>query len=254
MALESKGTVTFDDVIKLIEELREDFKRVETSLGASIEFCHNEVAEARKTVEEQKGEISKLVKTVDELRSENNGLQRKIADLELRVEDYEQYSRHNTVEIHGVPMQKGENVVAIVKDVGRSLGYPIEDTMIDACHRLRSRVGSDKHPGIIVKMVRRLDSEELLQKRRVKQELLQKRRVKRNFNTHDMGLTSGPAVPIYINESLSPARRSLYNAARQVKKDKNFEYLWVRSGKIFLRKKQGSNLITVRKIEDLKDL
>ncbi|XP_039295428.1 uncharacterized protein LOC120353938 [Nilaparvata lugens] len=141
-------------------------------------------------------------------------------------------------------MQKGENVVAIVKDVGRSLGYPIEDTMIDACHRLRSRVGSDKHPGIIVKMVRRLDSEELLQKRRVK----------RNFNTHDMGLTSGPAVPIYINESLSPARRSLYNAARQVKKDKNFEYLWVRSGKIFLRKKQGSNVITVRKIEDLKDL
>lgn len=33
------------------------------------------------------------------------------------------------------------------------------------------------------------------------------------------GLTSGPADVIYVNESLSPARRKVLNATRALKKD-----------------------------------
>jgi hypothetical protein len=153
-------------------------------------------------------------------------------------------TRAATLEIHGVPVQKGENVLNIVKDVGRALDLPISDTMIDACHRLRTRVGSDRHPGIIVSMVRRYDAEEVLHKRRVK----------RNLNTHDIGLTLTPSEPVYINESLSPARRALLYAARQVKKEKNYPYLWVRGEKIYLRKEEGSKAIAVRNMDDLAKL
>ncbi|XP_039278707.1 uncharacterized protein LOC120350214 [Nilaparvata lugens] len=244
MVLESKSTVTYDDIFKLVNELKEDIKRVETSLGTSLNSCHEELAETKKIVQDQKEEITKLVETINELRGENNGLRKQISDLQLRVDEAEQYSRRNTIEIHGVPVQKGENVVTIVKDIGRSLGFPVNDSMIDACHRLRSKVGSGRHPGIIVRMVRRLDAEELLQKRRVK----------RNFNTHDIGLTAKPAEPVYLNECLSPARRTLFSAARKVKNEKNYSYLWVRGGKIFLRKEQGLSVITVTKMEDLEKL
>ncbi|XP_039295346.1 uncharacterized protein LOC120353910 [Nilaparvata lugens] len=227
-----------------INELKEDVKRVETSPGTSLNSCHEELAETKKIVQDQKEEITKLVETINELRGENNGLRKQIADLQLRVDEAEQYSRRNTIEIHGVPVQKGENVVTIVKDIGRSLGFPVNDSMIDACHRLRSKVGSGRHPGIIVRMVRRLDAEELLQKRRVK----------RNFNTHDIGLTAKPAEPVYLNECLSPARHTLFSAARKVKNEKNYSYLWVRGGKIFLRKEQGLSVITVTKMEDLEKL
>lgn len=138
-------------------------------------------------------------------------------------------------------MEKGENVVALVKTVGRALDYPVEDNMIDACHRLRTREGSGKPPGIIVKMVRRLDAEGLLQKRRVK----------RNMNTHDLGLTAKPAEVVYVNESLAPERRRILNAARLLKREKGYTYLWIRGGKIFLRKSDGDRVIVLDSMDDL---
>ena len=50
----------------------------------------------------------------------------------------------------------------------QGLDYPLNDTMIDDCHRLRSNDASLRPPGIIMKFVRRLYADTLLAKRRVK--------------------------------------------------------------------------------------
>ncbi|KAG8250378.1 hypothetical protein J6590_103211 [Homalodisca vitripennis] len=72
--------------------------------------------------------------------------------------------------------------------------------------------------------VRRLD----------KEEFLRRRRVKRTLSTRHIGATDDRSI--YVNESLSPARRALYALARKYQREKNFKFLWVRNGKIFLRK------------------
>ncbi|KAG8284259.1 hypothetical protein J6590_106999, partial [Homalodisca vitripennis] len=36
--------------------------------------------------------------------------------------------------------------------------------------------------------------------------------------------------------SLSPARRRLHALARKFQREKNYKFLWVRNGKIFMRK------------------
>lgn len=118
------------------------------------------------------------------------------------------------------PPKANENVIDLVKAVGYALDYPITESMIDACHRLGSPASNqyDKPLGIIVKMVRRMDA----------QELLVKRRVKRNLSTSDIGLQLTQSRPIYLNESLSPARRKLFNAVQE----KKYTYLWIRGGKM----------------------
>ncbi|KAG8289637.1 hypothetical protein J6590_100427 [Homalodisca vitripennis] len=88
-------------------------------------------------------------------------LNKKVADLEQRIVDIEQYSRANAKEIQGIPMQPNEDVVSIVKEVGKALDLTVTDSMIDACHR-----HSGSPPGIIVKFVRRMDKEEFMRKRR----------------------------------------------------------------------------------------
>ncbi|XP_046666658.1 uncharacterized protein LOC124358401 [Homalodisca vitripennis] len=244
MVLESKTSVSYDDVLKLVTEIKDDFKRVETSLGGSLNACHEEIAQIKDLVNKQREELTAWAKIAEDLRSENASLRRQVSSLEARMDEAEQYSRRNTLEIHGIPVEKGENVVSLVKMVGRALDYPVEDGMIDACHRLRTRDGSGKPPGIVVKMVRRLDAEGLLQKRRVK----------RNLNTHDLGHTSRPADVVYVNESLAPGRRKLLNAARQVKKDKAYTYLWIRGGKILMRKNAGDRVKVVTTMDDLTNL
>ncbi|KAG8336093.1 hypothetical protein J6590_052378 [Homalodisca vitripennis] len=77
-----------------------------------------------------------------------------------------------------------------------------------------------KPPGIVVKMIRSMDVEALLQKRRVKS----------NRNILDIDLKSAPAEVVYVNECLSPARRQLH-AALQMKKKKGYSYLWKRGRK-----------------------
>lgn len=240
MTLESKSNVTYDDILKVVASIRDDFKRVETSLGGSISACHEEIAETRELVSKQREEIAGWMRIVEDLKAENATLHKQMSVLESRLDEAEQYSRRNTLEIQGVPMEKTENVVSLVKIVGKALDYPIDDGMIDACHRLRSVGG--RPPGIVVKMVRRLDAEGLMQRRRVK----------RNLNTRDLGFTT--LEPVYVNESLAPGRRRLLNAARQVKQEKGYTYLWIRGGRILMRKNSGDSVKVISTMDDLLNL
>ncbi|KAG8298316.1 hypothetical protein J6590_018730 [Homalodisca vitripennis] len=189
---------------------------------------HEELAETKAMVSKQREELAAWMETVENLRQENSTLRKQVVDL----------SRDWTI-LNNI--LKGEIVVSLVKAVGRALDYPVDDTMVDACHRLRARDGWGKPPGIVVKLVRRLDAEALLQKRRVK----------RSLNTHGIGLTSTPAEVVYVHECLSPARRRLLHTARQVKKEKGYTYLWIRGGKILLRKDQGVKVKVVLTTADL---
>lgn len=80
--------------------------------------------------------------------------------------------------------------------------------------------------GIIVKFTRRI----------VKEDIITKRKVKRNFNTYDIKMMDSPAEVVYINDSLSPAKRKILNAARALKRNGKFTFVWVKNGRIFLRK------------------
>lgn len=244
MALESRpeSALTYDDVFNLVSDLRKDLKGVEANLSKSLNFAFEEIKETKSLVSKQNEEMAALIELVNKLNTENAELRSKVVMLENRMDDIEQYSRRDTIEIHGVPVQAGEQVIEVVKSVGRALDLTIEDSMISACHRLRSR--ADMIPGIIVKMTRRLDAEAVLQKRRVK----------RNFSTHHLGLTATKATPIYINESLSPGRRRILNEARVAKKEKNYTYLWIRGGKIMMRKADKEPVKIVNTNADLEKL
>ncbi|KAG8261625.1 hypothetical protein J6590_068165 [Homalodisca vitripennis] len=81
-------------------------------------------------------------------------------------------TRRNTAEIQGVPHDSND-VLNTVKPVGKALDIEITDSMVDSCHSSRNRPFSDAPPGIIVKLVRRFDAEQLLAKRPPKKLYLQ---------------------------------------------------------------------------------
>jgi hypothetical protein len=115
----------------------------------------------------------------------------------------------------------------------------ITDSMIDACHTLASKPDSKSPPGIIVKFVRRIDAENLLAKKRDK----------RDLSTRHLGRADDH--PVYVNESLSPARRRLLALARDARRRHGYKWLWVRGGKIFIRKEDSSPVIVVKSQADL---
>lgn len=238
-----EGTASISDVIFMLEEAKEDRKRIESQFNASFEFTHGKIEDQSKLIEEQSKKIEECLKHIEGVTAENNQLRDKVKKLEARLEEVEQYTRANSVEIFGVPEERGEDTYAVVQKVCAALDFNIERVQIDVCHRLGKPRDSGRPAGIIAKFVRRDD----------KLNLLAKRKVKRNFSTQNLGYAH-PAVPIYINDSLSPERKKLYAAAREVKKEKGYTYLWVQSGKILMRKEQGTPVCRISSMDDFNKL
>lgn len=236
-----EGKLSLEDVLAGINELKSEQKSQESSFNKAFENISEQLVENHKSFLEERKKTEKYLQIIEDLLTENKVLKSKVQKLEEKLEDQEQYSRSNCLEIHGIPQDANENVLSIVKEVGKALDFPISDSMIDACHRL-GRGQNNKPSGIIVKFVRRLD----------KEEFMRRRRVKRNLNSTHINRTEGQ--PIYINESLSPERRRLMALARVVKREKAYTFLWVRNGKIFLRKDENTPVFVVTRQEDLSRL
>lgn len=244
-----EGSASISQVIFMLDEAREDRKRMEGQFNVSFEFAHNKIDDQKKIIEEQTKKLDEYLEMITKITQENVDLKKKVREMEVRLEDVEQYSRANTVEIYGVPEVKGEDVYDVVKNICVALNMDTTREKIDVCHRLGKRKPQegeekDERPaGIIARFVRRED----------KLTLLKNRKVKRNLSTEHLGFKQ-LATPIYINESLSPQRRKLYAAAREAKNKKDYTYLWVSNGRILMRKEQGSSVVHVSTMDDLKKL
>lgn len=233
------GSLTLQDIMQVLNEIREDQKRTVCDINKSYEQLNDRLNEWTVTLQTEIRKMEENMKKFSDLETENITLKKTVQSLESRVEDLEQYSRRNCVELQGIPETKEESVTEIVKQVGNVLGMELTETMMDACHRLGKKNEERGPRAIIVKFVRRID----------KETFMKRRREKRDLSTRHMGLPTD--TPVYVNESLSPSRRRLLGQVRRLRKERGYKYLWLRGGSILLRKEEGSPVIEVKCQADL---
>lgn len=236
-----EGTLTLDDIMKAIYDLRGEHKHTITEFNTSYELLHSKLDDNTKALRENTEKNAALMKIIEDQLAEIKFLKDKVNLLENKLDESEQYSRRNCLEIHGMPVKDGD-VIGAVKAVGNALGMDIQDNMIDACHVLGKKSEPDRQPNIIVKFVRRIDAETMLANRRTKRQL----------STRHIGLSTDN--PVYINESLTPTRRRLLAMARDIRNKKGYKWIWVRGGKIFLRKEDKGPVSIVQCQSDLDKL
>lgn len=150
----------------------------------------------------------------------------------------EQYSRLNCIEIQGIPESKNEDVLTVVARLHRALDVDFQKNSIDACHRLRAKPGAGQHKAIIVKYVSRL----------LKEEVIKARKVRRTLCLRDLeldGQIGDMETPIYINESLTGKNKLLLFKCREQAKKEKIKFVWVKNGKIYMRKSGNSNIVFI---------
>lgn len=223
---------TLRDVLTAIKQQGTLIKSVETNLGTEISACKEQLTEVSAT-------LSSVVTDVDSLKLQNCALAEKVSELEQRVADAEQYSRVNDIDIHGIPYRPGENVSAILASLGRALGLPITPELVDVAHR----VGPPSSPrrGILVRFLRKTDKEAVIKARKVKRDL----KVGALDHFSDLPRPVAEAI-VFVNESLSPARRALLNAAREQKSKGKLSDVWVAGGKVYAKKTADGDKVHIR--------
>lgn len=197
-----------------------------------------------------------LTKEVKNLRIENRSLKAQLTSTqELSVQnsndinDLEQYSRRDCLEIRGVPQSKDEDTDEIVKKIGDLMDVDLDDNDISVSHRLSDgfQTRSDgvqikRVPAIIVKFIRRSDRDEFYSSRKKL----------KGKSSRDIGFTRQPSQQIYISESLTKKNRELFNASLKAKKSHRFKFIWTSYGKICLRRDANSPVITIKSFDDLR--
>jgi hypothetical protein len=59
---------------------------------------------------------------------------------------------------------------------------------------------------------------------------------------------------VYVLEHLSPMNKKLHAAARHVAKDKNYKFVWIKQGRVFLRRAEADESIYIRNQDTLDKL
>lgn len=103
--------------------------------------------------EEERKEKDKII---ENLQNNNVQMEKKIEDLERKVDRQEQYSRRNCILIHGIPESPNEDTdTKVIDTIKEHLDISITEEDIDRSHRLGKRsTNQQKSRPIIVKLVR----------------------------------------------------------------------------------------------------
>lgn len=236
-------TTSLDAIMKEIKQLNADMSR-------SIDACHEEISENSSLMKNLNEKIDRCVSVVEEIDNKCKALEKENQNLVKELNRQEQYSRLNCIEISGVPECKGENVYTTVTRAAQIIGVSLSRNDIDSCHRLGNSIQPGYNRQIILKLVNRWK----------KEELLAARRVRRNLCVRDLNLDS-PLLKaqdleksVYLNESLTKFNRALLGKCREYKKQNNIKFVWVRNGKILMRKTENSRVFVISSKEDLNDV
>ncbi|KAJ8715224.1 hypothetical protein PYW08_005205 [Mythimna loreyi] len=244
------------NIITTLESLRQDvngFRHDLETVNSKILMLSDEQTCIKKDVSDLQSINSINNSKMQTVSHELLALQTTVANLSDQLRVKEQQGRINNLEITGIPVTKGENLINIVHNIAKKINFPITTTDIDYIHRVRrfkainSSVNTGESasnvtpiPNIIVKFTQR----------KRKSDMLAAVRARRGLTTADAGL-DGPAKPIFINDHLTPQNKQLYKQARLLAKESDYKYVWLSDCKILLKKNDTSKTLCVSSDTDL---
>lgn len=208
-------------------------------VSTSIEFINAKF-------EEHKNELTGVKVECERLRSENKELKEMVADLKnqangakSRIEESEQYSRRNNIEVIGIPETPNEDPNLIVKKIGEVIGIPIEERDLDDCHRVPTQRQGPKP--LIIRFV----------SRKLRNKVITKSKEKR-LKSKDLVPGPGNADrPIFFNDHLIMERKKVLSEVKARQAELRIKFVWTHHGTIFARKAEGSQAYKIHDAVDI---
>uniref|UniRef100_A0A1A8F5H3 Uncharacterized protein n=1 Tax=Nothobranchius korthausae TaxID=1143690 RepID=A0A1A8F5H3_9TELE len=200
------------------------------------------------TISKQQKAILELVEEIKDLRRQNEEKDKRIAMLEIRVSELEQYSRVNDVIVTGLetmhrtyarvtaaesrdsPEHELNSLEKQVIDFLGSKGINIDSKDIEGCHPLPSKNKNQK-PAIIIRLVNRKQKKELLK---------QGRKLK--------------GTNVYINEQLIKKNADIARQARLLRKQKKIQSTWTSNCKVFIKLNGSPEQAKILVIKEMAEL
>ena len=181
--------------------------------------------------------FKRLESDVQIVKTLNNNLLKQLENTERQCWANAQYSWCECVEVIGIPKTvELKDLEHTVCKVFNSIGFDIEEDRIEACHRLT------KSDGTIVKFSRRKDCQHLM---RIKKGL-------KDLNPTNLSFPEG--TKIYVNDSLCPYYRGLWNECKKLWNNKKIYSYFTVNGTVRIKQVENGPYKSITHINDLRAL
>jgi hypothetical protein len=222
-----------------LKSIKDDFKDIKDSM--------NFMNETFETIQKEHKVTLVNVKKIEE---KSESMLSTIMSLQSRINQLEQNSRANNIEIQCLPEKKSENLITLIKKLGSVIECDVSEQHITRITRIAKMQQTSPRPRSIVVEFKDANLRDAFLAANIN---FNKKHPKDKLNSSHIGFV-GKETPIYIAEHLSVANKVLHAAARKTAKEKDFKFVWVRGGKIYLRKNEDSSYIIVRDLQTLDNL
>ncbi|CAH2210917.1 jg7572 [Pararge aegeria aegeria] len=224
------------------DQIKSELKKL-NDLKESVEFLTSEYDRIQTNIKDSEEKIKNLT-------LENTNLNKSLESLSTRLILLEQHSRENNLEINGIPENKSENLYSVLNQLGVTISLPIQESDIIACTRVRKLDDASKRPRTVVVKLRNT---------RVRDSIIaavskfNKNKSSDRLNSSHLGYSVNKSF-IYVSEHLSPYYKALHVCTRTVAKERGIRYVWIRNGRILIRKNDQSPAKQIKCYETLKNL
>lgn len=201
-------------------------------LMAKFECLYTAVTAAQQENQALLGRLNEVTGELDEVKKKNAILEDEIRKIKLQ-------QTRNTIVFHGLP--NGIDDIEAVKKLGNLLNVNCNDLQIDNWYRIRP-MDSKKRAPLVIKF----------SSYRIKEALVFKRKGKSLYTT-DIDIP-GERTQIFVNEYLTKTGMQLFIAAKKLKSESGFKYVWSKNGEIYAKEKDGStkiNIVSTHQINEL---
>lgn len=263
----SAAPVTESEVRTIVEDVMED--KMETfltkitlnmrmMLNAELKSLREEIKDVRESVsfishqyEEILREHKEDKQKIKELQESNNSMSSAMKDMSTRLNTLEQQTRASNLEIQCVPQKKNENLINIVTKLGKVINSEVKEEEISHCTRvMKSNSNNNRPKSIIVQFITPRLRDSFLA---ATINFNRSKSAAEKLNTLHLGF-DGDKAPIYVTEHLSLANKALHAATRIKAKEKGYKHVWVRNGRIYVRKTDFTQYILIKDTDSLNKL
>lgn len=236
-----KDSLTHELKAAVRSEINCAMEKYKAEINHSIEFLADDQRDLKVAIDAAHAQI-KLIEV------EKSNLQTSFQNLERRLSVIERTSRSKNLELHSVPEKRSENLLALLKNLGERLKVNIPDTSgarriskfnnsNDRPRNILVSLPSERHRDIIIAAYKKYN----------------KTNAGSPLNSSDLGVPGEP-FRVYVVEHLAPECKELYAAARKAAKEQHYRFIWVKYGRIYVRKEENSAPIHIKDRESLSNL
>lgn len=215
----AKHQATNDTIAKQSETIH--------NMESSLAMLSSKYDDIIRSLEGQKEEVKDLKKKTNDFEARVAAQSSRISYLESEVDRLEQYSRKYNIEIHGIKVTDGEDLRSVLGSLATKLKLPVPSSEeVEAVHRIKCRPNAV--PPILVRFTKFETREKWLEQR-----------------------TCLKKEKIYVNENLTARTKTLFWLTKNKATENQYRFVWVRNGRIYVKKQEGAALIRIRCEADL---